>query len=260
MPAARKKIIYVDDIMMHLVSFKYRLEKLYEIYPAQNSETLFKILNSTMPDLILLDVNMPDVNGFEILEKLKRNLLYSGIPVIFLTSQNDRETFIKAMELGAVDIINKPFSDTALTESIENQLDPIKRDENKPVILAVDDNPSILKSINHSLSGKYRVYTLPKPEMLKSLLMRLTPDLFLLDCQMPVMNGFDLIPVIRGFAVHEETPIVFLTSEGTVDSFNAAINLGANGFIVKPIDEAVLNEKMAALLSDFIMHRRIRAL
>ena len=88
----------------------------------------------------------------------------------------------------------------------------------------------------------------------------ITPDLFILDCQMPVYSGFDLVPIIRRIREHEETPIIFLTSEGTIDNISVAINLGARDFIIKPIDEAILREKVALHIKDFMMRRRIRSL
>jgi DNA-binding response OmpR family regulator len=96
--------------------------------------------------------------------------------------------------------------------------------------------------------------------MLLPLLERIEPDLFILDCKMPVMSGFDLVPQIRGIKRHENTPIVFLTSEGTLDTLNAAVNYGASDFIVKPIDEYVLLSKMAAHSAGYMMRRRLRAL
>ena len=115
----------------------------------------------------------------------------------------------------------------------------------KPVILAVDDSPAILQSISAVLSGDYKVYTLPKPEELEKVLQNLVPDLFLLDYMMPGINGFDLVPIIRGYPEHKETPIIFLTSEGTVDTVTAAVMLGASDFTVKPFRVDQLREKIA---------------
>jgi len=115
----------------------------------------------------------------------------------------------------------------------------------KPGILAVDDSPVILKSVTSALSAEYKVYTLQKPLLLENLLKRITPELFLLDYKMPGINGFDLIPVIRGYEAHKDTPIVFLTSEGTVDIVKSALALGARDFIVKPFVPEELRGKIA---------------
>lgn len=115
----------------------------------------------------------------------------------------------------------------------------------KLVILAVDDSPVILQSVSSVLSDTYKVYSLPKPTELEKVLMKMVPDLFLLDYLMPEINGFELIPIIRNMKEHAETPIIFLTSEGNVDTLTAALSLGACDFVVKPFSPEVLREKIA---------------
>ncbi len=258
--ANRKKIVYVDDLNFSLLSVKSRLGRHYEIYPAQSAEALFEILNHVSADLILLDINMPGKDGIETIKLLKGNPDFCGIPVIFLTANSDKATLSRAMGLGAADLVTKPFVDAELIERIEDQFAPIKREDAMPVILAVDDHPSILKSINELLHDQYKVYTLPKPEALEMILKKITPDLFLLDCKMPVLSGFDLIPLIRAYPGHDKTPIVFLTSEGDQDTLYAAIQNGISDFIVKPIDDAVLREKIAAQTADYRIRRQMRQL
>jgi CheY-like chemotaxis protein len=114
----------------------------------------------------------------------------------------------------------------------------------KPLILAVDDSPVILRSVSSVLSGDYKVFTLPKPTELSKVLQKVTPELFILDYQMPELSGFDLIPIIRGFEEHKDTPIIFLTSAGTIDNVTASLALGASDFIVKPFKPEILLEKI----------------
>ena len=254
------KIVMVDDVNFHLLSINERLKKYYEIYPAQSAEIMFEILDNITPDLILLDINMPDVDGFKVLERLKSDILYADIPVIFLTGKTQRQNALKAMELGAVDYLTKPFAYQHLIESIEYQLDPEKKKANKPIVLAVDDSPLILQEINYELQAYYTVYTLPEPEKLKELLKIITPDLFILDYKMPKLSGFELVPIIREIHTHTETPIIFLTTEGTIDHISTALNLGAFDFVVKPINSQILHNKIEASLKDYVIRRRIRAL
>jgi len=256
----RRKIIIVDDVNYVLATIKERLKNVYEIYPAQTGEILFEILEKVYPELIILDIQMPESNGFDIIQQLKADPRYQNIPVIFLSgNKTDRKSVYKGMSLGAVDFITKPINNDKLIDCIESHLDPQRAAENRPIILAVDDNPSILQTLNYLLCGDYKVYTLPHPQAIRDVLDRVVPDLFLLDCHMPVMHGFELVPLIRSDPEHEHTPIVFLTSEGTIDNVSVATNIGASGFIVKPIDEVILKEKIASVLSDYIARRRIRS-
>jgi len=119
----------------------------------------------------------------------------------------------------------------------------------KPVIMAVDDSLVILQAVSSLLRDEYKVFTLAKPAELERVLLKIKPDLFLLDYKMPEVSGFDLIPVIRSREGHGETPIIFLTSEGTIDNVTAAVMLGACDFIVKPFDPDMLREKIRRHIS-----------
>ena len=253
----RRKIILVDDVMFHLLSMKERLKDKYSVYPAQSSEELFKLLRDFKPDLILLDVNMPKNDGFETIEALKADPYHYDIPVVFLTGHKDREGLLKAMSLGAADYLVKPITDAELIECIEYQLDADGSAAIKPIILTVDDSPAILKSVNALLRDKHIVYSLPDSSKIKDLLSMVTPDLFILDCNMPGLSGFDLVPIIRGYTEFTDTPIIFLTGDGTRDNLILAAQLGASDFLVKPIDEVLLRDKVAIQLKDFIIRRRI---
>jgi CheY-like chemotaxis protein len=113
-------------------------------------------------------------------------------------------------------------------------------------ILAIDDMLFILQTISQVLSKEYKVYKLTNPTMLETALQYVTPELFLLDCDMPQRSGFDLVPAIRSFEAHKTTPIIFLTSTGTADNISTAIKLGACDYVVKPFQADMLRQKVAA--------------
>ena len=138
------------------------------------------------------------------------------------------------------------MSDTKpMSEILDEKLAQIKEKFRKPQILSVDDSPIVLKAISVALGEEYEVFTLSDPLLVEKFLAQNTPDLILLDYKMPKLTGFDLIPIIRKFEKHKDTPIIFLTSMGTTDHVSAAALLGANDFIVKPFQANVLREKVA---------------
>jgi CheY-like chemotaxis protein len=112
-------------------------------------------------------------------------------------------------------------------------------------ILAVDDAPVMIHTITSLLSDEYKVYGMTNPNLLEKFLHKITPELFLLDYNMPELSGFDLVPIIRSFEEHKNTPIIFLTSSGTTDHVAAALALGAVDFMVKPFQIEILREKIA---------------
>ena len=132
-------------------------------------------------------------------------------------------------------------------QSLKNAVAQIESGETarKLRILAVDDSTVMLNTITSVLGGDYKVYPMAKPTMVEKFLEQITPDLILLDYEMPEINGFDLIPIIRNFGEHKDTPIIFLTSLGTMEHVSAAAKLGACDFIVKPFQPDNLREKVA---------------
>jgi len=250
---SRKKIIYVDDVQYSLVSVKNRLQNLYDVFTAESVVKMFELLDNITPDLILMDVNMPDIDGYEAIKSLKADERYSSIPVIFLTGKSDRESVVKGLSLGATDYIIKPYNASKLIEIIDNNLNsPEDKDSlfgednsSKPVVLIVDDVSSMLRAMQYALHDRFKVYILSKSQDVLDFLRNKKPDLILLDYLMPVLNGFDLIQMIRAMPDYTDTPIIIITTEGTMDHVNKAISIGASDFIVKPFKPKELNEKVA---------------
>lgn len=134
---ANKKIILVDDNPSNLTACKKTLKDLYEVYPAPSAEKMFDLLKHVMPDMILLDVEMPDINGYEAMRELKKNDEYKDIPVIFLSAMDDAQSEIEGLNLGAVDYIHKPFIGAVLIRRIKTHMSVI---EGKKELLALNNS------------------------------------------------------------------------------------------------------------------------
>jgi CheY-like chemotaxis protein len=115
----------------------------------------------------------------------------------------------------------------------------------KLIVVAIDDAKDILKAVFDTLRDTYRVIPLDSASTLEDTLQMVTPELFLLDYKMPGLSGFEIVPIIRSCKGHEDTPIIFLTSEGTKGCVSTAIALGACDFIVKPFEADMLRNKIA---------------
>ena len=122
MENARNKIILVDDFIANLTMGRNLLKTFYEVYPVLSAGGLFELLENVIPDLILLDIEMPEMNGYEAIKKLKADPYFVNIPVIFLTSKDDYASEMEGFDLGAVEYITKPFSGPLLLKRIANQL------------------------------------------------------------------------------------------------------------------------------------------
>ena len=105
-----KRVLIVDDVPRNIDLLKDILSERYQVQIAKSGKVALDIIERTMPDIILLDIMMPDMNGFEVCEKVKANPKTADIPVIFLTAVTDAQHEQKGFDLGCVDFITKPIT------------------------------------------------------------------------------------------------------------------------------------------------------
>ena len=117
-----KTIFIVDDNDTNLMAAKTALNGVYRTYALPSAAKMFKLIEKIVPDLILLDVDMPEMDGFEAMQVLKSDNNLKSIPVIFLTAKEDEGTKTRGFEVGVLDFISKPFSALILIERIEKHI------------------------------------------------------------------------------------------------------------------------------------------
>lgn len=122
MAEVRKTIYVVDDSAINLMSVKRALEGTYTVFTMPSASKLFDMLQKKTPDLIVLDLEMPEMDGFQALEKLKGNAATAEIPVIFLTAKGDADSEIHGFSLGAADFMSKPVVPQRFIRRIESQI------------------------------------------------------------------------------------------------------------------------------------------
>jgi len=149
MDNGRKRIILVEENLDSMSTGIDILKSLYDVSAAPSAAILFEILEHTLPDLILLDKSMPEVNGYEVLKKLKSNGRFADIPVILIADNTEADDGYAGFNLGAADYIDRPFSPPILLKRVENQLLIIS--QQKDLI----ENRSVLKDYTDNM--EYRV-------------------------------------------------------------------------------------------------------
>ena len=122
MTQTHQKIMLVDDNKANLSIAKSMLDSYYDVFALQSASKLFEFLKHITPDLILLDIEMPDMSGYDVIKILKVDQRYIDIPVIFLTARNEENDELEGLALGAVDYVTKPFSSAILLKRIESHL------------------------------------------------------------------------------------------------------------------------------------------
>jgi len=140
-------IMLVDDSGANLLAGKAALMESYKVLTAGSAEIMLETLEWSRPELILLDVNMPGMNGFQAIGILKERPETRDIPVIFLTAMHDGASELKGLELGAVDYIAKPFSPPLLRKRVELHL--LLEDQKR----VLEEQKSELQKYNDNLQG-----------------------------------------------------------------------------------------------------------
>lgn len=136
------KVMIVDDNMANLIMAKKTLEDIYEVIPVSSGISALECLTDMPepPDLVLLDVDMPNVNGFQVISEIKNIKKLMDIPIIFLTAQDDDTTELESYNLGAIDYIKKPYTALLLRKRVEIQIQLMEQQKQ-------------LKEFNESLTG-----------------------------------------------------------------------------------------------------------
>ncbi len=148
-------VLAIDDEVQNLKMVEYALEKEYEIIPVKSGKEALCYLEGNTPDLILLDIMMPEMDGMEVYGHIREMEGKADIPVIFLTSANDAETEESCFDMGAVDFISKPFEPKIVLKRVTRTLELMRKVRSTGSSTAVETN----NSIKDDIAGKMLAVT-----------------------------------------------------------------------------------------------------
>ncbi len=155
MTNAKPEILIVDDSNMQVQIARKTLENFFAVASVNSGEKCLKLMESYRPQLILLDIVMPGMDGFAVLHALKANPETSSIPVIFLTGDEHGESELRGLQEGAIDFITKPFVHEILLQRVRNtiELSQLQQDLQKKVDEQTAKNQQLTKEILRALSS-----------------------------------------------------------------------------------------------------------
>lgn len=135
---APAKILVVDDEASNIMLINNIFGDKYKVLFAMDGKKALDIAIAENPEVILLDVMMPEMDGYEVFKQIKKNRLINDIPVIFITGLGDAEAETRGLELGAMDYISKPFNPAVVKVRVHNQIE-FKRARDKLKHIAITD-------------------------------------------------------------------------------------------------------------------------
>ncbi|MGB1857992.1 MAG: response regulator, partial [bacterium] len=208
-----RKILIIDDDPTVRELMRRQLERDgFEVHSASDGKEGITKAREIKPDLITLDILMPDLDGWSVLRSLKADPEVSSIPVVMASILDEKN---KGFSLGAADYLSKPLERERLIGSIRNL---IGEGEGKKVML-VDDDPGMRLSVREALSRSgYEVLEAENGSQAITLLQEedTAPDIILLDLIMPIMNGFEFLEKFRN-DLQSPIPVIVITSADLTD-------------------------------------------
>jgi CheY-like chemotaxis protein len=240
----RKIVLVIDDeVGMHQLYRRYLNKAGYTVEATSNPDIAEEMVRLIKPQIIILDVRMPNRDGWDVLTKLKALQDTAAIPVVVISIDPDRE---RALQLGAVEYLNKPF----LEEDLLKALVRVETEQAQDRILIVDDRPETVRMIGEWLrtNSPYEIVTATSGEEGLAQIARRLPSLVLLDLYMPDMSGLEMLARLRSDPVTRSLPVILITAEDDLIPI-ARGQYGDVSILSKnALDEAQLLTGVAAVL------------
>ncbi|UCC89007.1 MAG: GAF domain-containing protein [Anaerolineales bacterium] len=242
------KILVVDDDEHILQLLRHQLEaEGYRVLTAQRGEDVLHLAQSEQPALITLDILLVDTDGFEVLERLKRDPTTSSIPVIIVSVVPDAET--RGLALGAAGYIGKPFEERQVLSQVQEVLSSLGIGENGQLshVLVVDDDHHIVEWLKEALTQSgFVVQGAYNGQEALALAREDSPDLILLDLKMPDMDGYEVIRRLRREHTTRNIPVIIITGHAIDDDYDHVkiLGMGVEHMLTKPFNIETLVEEI----------------
>jgi two-component system cell cycle response regulator len=256
----RYKILSVDDSKTVRIIIKKAFKNYdCDILEAANGVEGLALANKETPDLILLDVTMPVMDGVEMLTKLKAEPALKSVPVVMLTAEGGKDNVLKIAKIGVRDYIVKPFKEDVLVQKVGRIID-LKPISDAPAkgksifdpakILVVEDKPAILTQIQDGLKHTpWQVQGVATTGESIDYCGANNVDLILVSLSLPDDAAFTLFRVLRTTLKTKYTPIFGLVVKTDAAAQQQAQQVGFTGIATKPLDMPELEAKIARAMN-----------
>lgn len=248
---SRKKgtILIVDDDEFELDVHAMHLKEHYHVIACSTGKKALEVVQKEALDLVLLDIEMPVMSGFDVLDRMRNMENGMNVPVVGLTGNNSKVSVLNFISKGGNDYIVKPVAKDVLINKVDTILSCKQKHKFDKKILVVDDAPESLLTIKAFLKDKYEVITLSSGKTAIEYLNKYIPDLILLDYKMAPYNGVTLFKSIKKMNNMEDVPIAFITGAEDEEVIECVLQKPA-GVILKPIERDMLRERVAGFLGE----------
>ncbi|MCE7887323.1 MAG: PleD family two-component system response regulator [Alphaproteobacteria bacterium PRO2] len=264
------RVLVVDDILPNVKLLEAKLtSEYYDVLTATNGKEALEKVAAQSPDLVLLDVMMPGMDGFEVCTKIKQNPALAHIPVVMVTALTDAEDKVRGLESGADDFLSKPINDTALMarvrslvrlkmaldewrvrENTANQLGVVEKQSNVMMesadnarVLVVEDKNFEQRKIEETLQRDQDIVTITENgAKTMELVAAQEFDVLIVSLNLAGEDGLRLCSHLKSNERTRSIPIVMIGGEEDMPRIAHGLEIGAHDYILRPVDR---NELLA---------------
>ena len=269
------RVLLVEDEPVQRRVLSAQLKKAgHEAIEAGTGEEAIELARAKAPDVILLDVELPGIDGYTVCRTLKADPVLAATPIVFLSAHADVESRLAGLSHGAEDFLTKPIDPRELSVRLElltrrhrrsaasdqepaappaSSSAPVSRRERlqpavAPLVLVGDDDQDVVRIVDAHLAavGYRRIVAYDGVQTIEEARAQ-KPDLVILDLMMPKLTGFDVLAVLKDMG-DQRPKILVLSARGRQEDVIRAFQLGADDFLVKPFNPQELLGRIARLV------------
>lgn len=262
------RVLVVDDILPNVKLLEAKLtSEYYDVITATNGEEALQRVEQDSPDLILLDVMMPGMDGFEVCTRVKQNAAWTHIPIVMVTALTDTEDKVRGLEAGADDFLSKPINDTALMarvrslvrlkmttdewrvrENTANQLGVVdgqsnvmKESSDNAKILMVEDKDFEERKIIDTLGqDNHQITAVHNGIDLMTQITQESFELIIVSLNLDNEDGLRLCSHLRSNERTRTTPILMIGEEQDMERIAHGLEIGAHDYVMRPVERSEL--------------------
>jgi two-component system cell cycle response regulator len=260
------RVLVVDDVLPNVKLLEAKLlGEYFDVLTATSGPEALELIHREMPDIVLLDVMMPGMNGFEVCKRIKSDVTTAHIPVVMVTALDKQTDRIEGLDAGADDFLTKPVEDLALFARVRSlvrlkvTMDEIRNRESTDValggskgiaefnfdpentnILLLDEDPKSAEKLSENLKIIGKLHHISGGKGVISKIRERNYDLVIINLLMSETDGLRICSQMRSYDETRQMPILVIVDINNTQLLVRALEMGVNDYLVAPADELEL--------------------
>ncbi len=268
------RVLVVDDILPNVKLLEAKLSAEYfDVLTATSGAEALELVRRELPDIVLLDVMMPEMDGFEVCRRIRADPATAHIPIVMVTALDQQSDRVMGLEAGADDFLTKPVKDMALLARVrslvrlkvtmdeyrnreatqvtfggEGTETEIELDPSTTNILLVEDHERTRKNMEEALSGVGKLCLDEGSQKTADIAKQRSIDLVIVSLSLQNIDGLRIVSQLRSVEATRQLPILALVEEDDTRSLVRALEMGVNDYLVRPPEAMELQARVKTQL------------